>query len=317
MILRLLLSLRIVIPILYLILSDLSDYAIRSIRLYQISCVVNSIIIAMSCHYSCATCTSAVYLYNCLSCPSTRTLLGTTCVCQNGYIETQTDLCILESQASSNWISILYTKFLPLGDGLFYINLSIFWLYVLFMLCRGNSPHLRMLINFAQVCSLAAYLPYRLDEVSDKFIKSLSGFNFGYFFQFTNCTQTGLPTVCTGYENLIGYGLIWAAMTLAVFVSFFITVCLYSRKLDYALTFRKFIFKNITLIIFTIFDLSALYLSVCLSRILLLNKLTYIPIFICIVLYSWVFRNYFRIVNSIEQAHLKYRMANSWAYPYD
>lgn len=136
----------------------------------------------MECHYSCLTCSASVYLYNCLSCPATRTLLGSTCVCDNGYYERQSAQCI-ESATSSNIVEDYYTHFFPVANVFYIINIVAFWIYVIILFCRGSSPFSRLLINFSQISSLIAYLPFRLDEASHKFVTSLSGFNFGYLNQ--------------------------------------------------------------------------------------------------------------------------------------
>ena len=48
----------------------------------------------MSCHYSCSTCSGNVYLDLCTSCPSTRTLTSTMCLCSSGFYEYQQNECI-------------------------------------------------------------------------------------------------------------------------------------------------------------------------------------------------------------------------------
>lgn len=47
----------------------------------------------MNCHYSCATCSANVYMFACLSCPSTRNLVDSTCVCSSGYYEAKEAAC--------------------------------------------------------------------------------------------------------------------------------------------------------------------------------------------------------------------------------
>lgn len=52
----------------------------------------------MNCHYSCATCSAGVYMFACLSCPSTRNLVDSTCVCSSGYYEAQKPTCLSSSR---------------------------------------------------------------------------------------------------------------------------------------------------------------------------------------------------------------------------
>lgn len=51
----------------------------------------------MSCHYSCSSCSAATYMFKCLSCPSTRSFLDSTCLCKDGYYERQEQNCYTSS----------------------------------------------------------------------------------------------------------------------------------------------------------------------------------------------------------------------------
>lgn len=55
-------------------------------------------VIIMNCHYSCATCSANVYMFACLSCPATRYLLDSTCICSSGYYEGQQPACYSSSR---------------------------------------------------------------------------------------------------------------------------------------------------------------------------------------------------------------------------
>ena len=56
-----------------------------------------------------------------------------------------------------------FTLMIPVGQAMYFVNIGLFWIYVLMAYSRINNSFARVVINFAQICSLIAYLPFRLD----------------------------------------------------------------------------------------------------------------------------------------------------------
>lgn len=88
---------------------------------------------------------------------------------------------------------------LPIADGFYYANIAMFWLYIIIIFCRVNSPKIRITINFSQIIALLLYYPYLLDQTSKKFINALSSFNFSYLFNLYTCSDS---LVCKLFEYL-------------------------------------------------------------------------------------------------------------------
>lgn len=43
---------------------------------------------------------------------------------------------------------------------LYFVNIGLFWTYVMFAMCRVNLPKVRLIIIFGQLLSLIQYFPF-------------------------------------------------------------------------------------------------------------------------------------------------------------
>ncbi len=59
--------------------------------------------------------------------------------------------------------STITQMILPIADGFYYANIALFWLYVLIIFCRVNSPKLRVCINFAQIVAMLQHFAFIFD----------------------------------------------------------------------------------------------------------------------------------------------------------
>ena len=98
--------------------------------------------------------------------------------------------------------------------------------------------------------------------------------------------------------------LILVCMLAAALIASCVISALYMRKLEAPLSFPKYLNQSFLLLIFNFLDLSAVYLSLSLTRILITSKYVLIIVFVFIVVYAVVIRKYFSIMNSKEQAYL-------------
>ena len=103
----------------------------------------------------------------------------------------------------------------------------------------------------------------------------------------------------------------------AIIVSYFIMLFMYRKKFSESFTFTVYVKRTWFLMLFNILDLSTVYLSVSICRILWDTYWGLIPLGVFIVIYVLVCRRYFGIINSQQQAYLTHRLQHSWAYYYD
>lgn len=135
----------------------------------------------MSCHYSCQSCSSAIYENLCLSCPTNRYLVDTTCYCSSGFYEDQTSVC-------SSSLSYYDVVFDGIGTGLYYWFIFIFWVSVIFSLSHIFSSKTRILISFGQLIGLLTEYNYRFTYITQKSLNIFNTLNFSYF-NFLFCSQ--------------------------------------------------------------------------------------------------------------------------------
>ena len=86
-------------------------------------------------------------------------------------------LSIINSASAIDYAYETINSFL---DVLYYANIGLFWLYVMFTFSRVNLPKIRLIILFSQLASLINYFPFYLNETGQKAIEALSAFNFNY-----------------------------------------------------------------------------------------------------------------------------------------
>lgn len=145
----------------------------------------------MSCHYSCLTCSASVYADLCLTCPSTRQLIDTTCICSSSLYEYQMKDCITYEQISSTDYS-----FSIMMNILYYIMLGFSWLFILGNLNRLYSSKIRCMVTFCQLTSLLLDYRYRFTSLTENALKVLSVWNFRYFDTLFCSQQKSKPYQC-------------------------------------------------------------------------------------------------------------------------
>ncbi len=144
----------------------------------------------MSCHYSCSTCSSPTFADMCLTCPVSRTLFDTSCICSSNYYEYQSTNCsyidtvIPSDKNINNVLEIVY-----------FIMISISWFFILLNLSHIYSATLRTIITFAQFASLILEYRFRLSHLSEASLKIFSVWNFSYFNTLV-CSSKSKPYQC-------------------------------------------------------------------------------------------------------------------------
>ena len=144
----------------------------------------------MSCHYSCTSCSGSVYLDLCTSCPSSRTLTDTMCLCSDGNYEYQVSACVASSSIS-NFDSFL----IGMSNISVYVAVGLHLLIIVFMMNRLFSAKLKKVIDTMQVVGLVAYYRFRQEEVAERALKVANVFNFNYFNTLI-CNRQSLPSTC-------------------------------------------------------------------------------------------------------------------------
>ncbi len=147
----------------------------------------------MSCHYSCSTCSSGFYFDLCSTCPSTRTLVASTCPCSSGFYQYQQSQC-----TGSSAVSVLDTSIINTSTFAFYIAIGLHYLIIVLTINRVLSIKLKKIIDFCQVVALIIYYRYVQTEIATRGLKILDAFNFSYLTNLV-CTQSGPPYNCSSF----------------------------------------------------------------------------------------------------------------------
>jgi hypothetical protein len=120
------------------------------------------IIIYMSCHYSCATCSEAVYFDTCTSCPSTRVLTyGVTCPCDHNYYESQQSQCTADADlptAESYAINVASVAY--------YAAIALHFLVIVLAINRILSVKLKKIVDTFQITALVASYRYQFSQIA-------------------------------------------------------------------------------------------------------------------------------------------------------